>query len=63
MVQINETDFSSSIHTQVYIIGSLSFVINLILNIVYDRKLRAAAEKINSKSIEKIVFAKKKQIF
>jgi hypothetical protein len=30
---------------------------------VYDRKLRAAAEKINSKSIEKIVFAKKKQIF
>ena len=47
MVQINEKDFSSSIHMQVYIIGSLSFVINLILNIVYDRKLRAAAEKIN----------------
>lgn len=37
---------------QVYIIGTLSFVINLILNIVYDRQLRAAADKINSKPID-----------
>ena len=41
----------------------MSFVVNLILNIVYDRQLKAAAEKVNSKPIDKIVFAKKKQIF
>ena len=60
MIQINETGYSDTIHMQVYIIGSLSFVVNLILNIVYDSKLKAAAEKINSKSIDKIVFTKKK---